>query len=115
MDFDFSDVVQAALEPLEGRGLTLFRKQINLSELVTKRLSGATLEIGGGATIKFPVGCRVVVNLPQRKVGFAPPATAHIGGLMGKVDLHGIEIAPDWKSFKPLLTKMADLIEVEMI
>ena len=112
---DFTDVIRAAMEPLGGHGFGGFRKQINLSELVSKRLSGATLPLGDSASIKFPIGCKVVVNLPQRKVSFSPPATAHVGGLLGKVDVHGLEISPDWREFKPLLTGVPDLVTVEML
>ncbi len=112
---DFSDVIQAAMEPLQGHGFGGFRKQINLSELVSKKLSGATLPLGDSATIKFPVGCKVVVSLPQRKASFSPPATAHVGGLLGKVDVHGITISSDWREFTPLLTNCPDLVTVEML
>ncbi len=120
MDLDLSDLVTCAietseLEPAAGYARGLFRKELNLSDLATSKLAGQTVPLGGGATIRFPTTCKVTVNLPKRLVGFSPAATAHVGGLMGNVDVHGLEIAPDWRSFKPLLTNVMDLITVDMV
>jgi hypothetical protein len=118
-DAPLADVVayaiQAKQEPRDGRMRAgLFSKSVNVSELMTGKLAGQTIPLGGGATLRFPATCRVNVDLPQREIRFAPSATATVGGLVGTANVSGLKLNAGLTQAVPLIDGLPDVITIEL-
>ena len=93
---------------------SMFRRRINLGELLTERLAGLTMSLGGG-TLSFPSTMLISGDSKTRTIHFTPSATANVGGLVGKANVSGVRFNQSFTEMTPLIDGLPDLITVEVV
>jgi hypothetical protein len=97
-----------------GAGLgAMFRREVRLPELIAAKLAGLTIPLGGG-TLTFPSSLTVTMDSRARVIRFSPPATANIGGLIGRANVSGVTLDPTLTKATPMIDGLPDLITIDL-